>query len=66
MKYHNFDGKQSAATYYIAGVGDFGKIVERICIWQERLDLEALVSIQLQDDVREWNQKYCRCSLIDR
>ncbi len=66
IKDPNVDGKQRAATYYVAGVGDFGTTIERIRIWQERLDLEALISIQVQDDVRQWNQKYCPCSFIDR
>ncbi len=66
IKNHNADDKERVATYYVAGVGDFGVSVEKICIWQEKLDHQALVSIQLQDDVRQWNQTYWPCPFMDR
>ncbi|CAF3952618.1 unnamed protein product, partial [Rotaria sp. Silwood2] len=62
-KYSTFGGNQTSVTYFVAGVGDFGQNVEKLNIWQENFDLDGLISIQLQDDVRQWNEKYQPCSI---
>jgi hypothetical protein len=38
--------------------GDFGHTVEKIRIWQNKFQLDRLISIQLEDDVRGWDIKY--------
>jgi len=56
--YRSIDGTETVVTFSINGANDFGSIVEQIRIWQDKLDLNALTSIQLKDDVRKWNQQY--------
>lgn len=61
IKYDESNGKQTNAIYKVTGVGDYGEKIEKIYIWQENLDLNALVSIELTDDIRDWQGKYTRC-----
>lgn len=64
--YESIDGIQTTMTYCLCGVHDFGSIVQQIRIWSDKLHLNSLISIQLKDDVRRWNQQYQPCSSIQR
>lgn len=64
--YRSFDGFQTVVTFSLNGVNDFGSIVEQILIWQDKLDLNALTSIQLKDDIRGWIEEYRPCSSMNR
>ena len=50
-------------TYSILGVNDFGSIVQLIEIYQNLSYLENLISIELKDDVRTWNEQYQRSTM---
>jgi hypothetical protein len=56
--YQSYDGDKTIVTYCLVGVGDFGCIVQKISIWQDQFDLSVLSTVQLKDDVRQWNEQY--------
>lgn len=60
-KYCLENGNQTSVTYNVMGVGDFGQDIEKVSIWQEKIDYKSLTLIHLQDDVREWNKLFKTC-----
>ncbi|CAF5022372.1 unnamed protein product, partial [Rotaria sp. Silwood1] len=63
--YKIIDNSQTHVTFCVRGISDFGHTVEKVYIWQENLNLDMLMSIQLRDDVRKWNIEYESCSSND-
>jgi hypothetical protein len=66
MRYQSLDENQTIVTYSLIGVNDFGLIIQTIRIWQQLIDLDHLILVQLKDDIRQWNEQYQPSSVIDR
>ena len=56
--YKSFDGNQTIVTYSLTGTTDFGLIIHQISIWHDEFHLNDLSSVQIKDDVRNWNEEY--------
>lgn len=57
---------QTIVTYSLCGTQDFGATVQQISIWQDTFHHNDLISIQLKDDIRRWNQQYQLSSPFNR
>lgn len=52
------DDGETRVKYFVCGVQDFGRSVRQLTILYEKFDPKQLKSIELKDDVRQWNFCY--------
>ena len=57
-KCQSSDPDKTIIIYSLIGTLDFGLITKSIEIYQDLPYLNHLISIQLKDDVRKWNERY--------
>ncbi|CAF0831061.1 unnamed protein product [Adineta steineri] len=59
------NNNETIVKFAVIGINDFGFSVETIYIYQNEFNLNSLTKIQLQDDIRQWQEEYQPCLPIN-